>query len=65
MSHSACWPMVDVQHNCSLLIAASYCTPLCPQDKVGSRTIEGRKLRRGVLKGSVIAFVTAGTQQLK
>jgi hypothetical protein len=30
------------------------------QDKVGSRTVEGRKLRRGVLKGSVIAFVTAG-----
>lgn len=31
-----------------------------PQDKVGARTIEGRKLRRSVLKGSVIAFVTAG-----
>jgi carnosine synthase len=30
------------------------------QDKVGARTIEGRKLRRSVLKGSVIAFVTAG-----
>jgi carnosine synthase len=33
---------------------------MCPQDKVGARTIEGRKLRRSVLKGSVIAFVTAG-----
>jgi hypothetical protein len=30
------------------------------QDKVGARTVEGRKLRRGVLKGSVVAFVTAG-----
>lgn len=34
--------------------------PACLQDKVGSRSIEGRKLRRGVLKGSVIAFITAG-----
>lgn len=33
---------------------------LALQDKVGARTIEGRKLRRSVLKGSVIAFVTAG-----
>lgn len=30
------------------------------QDKVGSRSVEGRKLRRGVLKGSVVAFITAG-----
>lgn len=33
---------------------------LCPQDRVGARTLDGRKLRRGVLKGSVIAFITAG-----
>lgn len=32
----------------------------CLQDKVGARSLEGRKLRRSVLKGSVIAFVTAG-----
>lgn len=31
-----------------------------PQDKVGARTVEGRKLRRQVLKGSTIAFITAG-----
>jgi len=31
-----------------------------PQDKVGTRTLEGRQLRRSVLKGAVIAFITAG-----
>lgn len=31
-----------------------------PQDKVGSRTLEGRRLRRHVLKGAVIVFITAG-----
>eukprot|EP00775_Hariotina_reticulata_P008709 gene8709-8890_t len=31
-----------------------------PQDKVAARTVEGRKLRRRVLKGSVVAFITAG-----
>ncbi len=30
------------------------------QDKVGSRTLEGRRLRRHVLKGAVIVFITAG-----
>jgi hypothetical protein len=30
------------------------------QDLVGARTKDGRKLRRSVLKGSVIVFVTAG-----
>jgi carnosine synthase len=30
------------------------------QDKVAARTVEGRRLRRNVLKGAVIAFVTAG-----
>lgn len=30
------------------------------QDKVGSRTVEGRRLRRHVLKGAVIVFITAG-----
>jgi hypothetical protein len=46
--------------NCRCLSAAALCVGCCLQDKVGSRTVEGRKLRRGVLKGSVIAFVTAG-----
>ncbi len=27
---------------------------------MGSRTVEGRRLRRNVLKGAVIAIVTAG-----
>ncbi|KAL3140541.1 hypothetical protein ABBQ32_005121 [Trebouxia sp. C0010 RCD-2024] len=31
-----------------------------PSDKVGSRTLEGRRLRRHVLKGAVIVFITAG-----
>ncbi|KAA6416926.1 MAG: glutathione synthetase ATP-binding domain [Trebouxia sp. A1-2] len=31
-----------------------------PSDKVGSRTLEGRRLRRHVLKGAVIIFITAG-----
>lgn len=30
------------------------------QDKVGSRTLEGRRLRRHVLRGAVIVFITAG-----
>lgn len=38
---------------CSVLLA-------CLQEKVSAPTLEGRKLRRGVLKGAVIAFVTAG-----
>ncbi len=31
-----------------------------PAEKVGSRTLEGAKLRRHVLRGAVIVFVTAG-----
>ena len=30
------------------------------QDKVSSRSRDGRRLRRSVLKGSVVAFITAG-----
>jgi hypothetical protein len=30
------------------------------QDKVSSRSFDGRKLRRHVLRGAVIVFVTAG-----
>ena len=33
---------------------------LCLQDKVGSRTMEGRRLRQHVLRGAVIVFITAG-----
>ena len=41
---------------------ASTLTPacLCLQDKVGSRTMEGRRLRQHVLRGAVIVFITAG-----
>ncbi|GBF94434.1 hypothetical protein Rsub_07248 [Raphidocelis subcapitata] len=31
-----------------------------PEDKVNMRSIEGRRLRRGALKGAVVAFITAG-----
>lgn len=31
-----------------------------PEDKVTLRTVEGRRLRRSVLKGAVVAFITAG-----
>eukprot|EP00891_Asterochloris_glomerata_P006828 jgi/Astpho2/6828/Aster-06504 len=31
-----------------------------PMDKVGSRTMEGRRLRQHVLRGAVIVFITAG-----
>lgn len=31
-----------------------------PEDKVSLRTVEGRRLRRSVLKGAVVAFITAG-----
>lgn len=34
--------------------------PRVPQDKVSLRTVEGRRLRRSVLKGAVVAFITAG-----
>lgn len=33
---------------------------LCLQQRAGSRSREGSSLRRGVLKGSVVAFITAG-----
>jgi hypothetical protein len=33
---------------------------LGPLDRVGARTVEGRRLRRHALKGAVVAFVTAG-----
>lgn len=31
-----------------------------PEDKVTMRSVEGRRLRRSVLKGAVVAFITAG-----
>lgn len=31
-----------------------------PSEKVSARTLEGRRLRRHVLRGAVIVFVTAG-----
>lgn len=54
--------------NCVLLhttpFAASFKSQMLSwssmQDKVGSRTLEGRRLRRHVLKGAVIVFITAG-----
>lgn len=36
------------------------CRPL--QDRVNSRTVEGARLRRHVLRGAVIVFITAGAQ---
>ena len=32
----------------------------CPQDRVNSRTMAGARLRRHVLRGAVVVFVTAG-----
>jgi hypothetical protein len=45
------------------LTAAPAQTPSDRQDKVTLRTVEGRRLRRSVLKGAVVAFITAGAQR--
>ena len=54
----------EVERDCllaSLLDGGTYGDiPNALQDKVGSRTLEGRRLRRHVLKGAVIVFITAG-----